>query len=179
LGVDLGIFIGIGISLFMVIAHTSVPHITILGKEVSGSWVDASKDSTVALDPATLVVRIEEALYFANIEQIKDMFKRIEVFGNYRAHPTAKVKTSSLENIIVHCKNITEMDASAIQTMGEMTVDYHNRDIFVCFVKPRPEIRDMFLRAGIVGALGGDRIFKTVDEAVTYATARKKDKTQK
>ena len=47
------------------------------------------------------MVRIEEGLYFANIEQIKDMFKRIEIFGSHNAHPTASMKSAgSLENII-------------------------------------------------------------------------------
>jgi len=122
------------------------------------------------------VVRIEEALYFANIEQIKDLFKRIELFGSHRAHPTARTKTSgSLENIIVHCKNITEMDASAIETLYEMVSDYQKRDVFICFVKLRPEIRDMFLRAGILGALGGDRVFNSIDDAIKYLTTKAKE----
>jgi len=51
LGVDTGIFIGVGISLLLVVAHTTVPHITILGKNSEGKWVDASSDLTAELDP--------------------------------------------------------------------------------------------------------------------------------
>lgn len=60
--------------------HTSVPHITVLGKSgFQGEWIDVMQDSDAHIEPGVLVVRIEEALYFANIEQIKDMFTRVEV----------------------------------------------------------------------------------------------------
>lgn len=127
-----------------------------------------------------LVVRIEEGLYFANIEQIKDMFKRVEIFGSHLAHPTADVKKGdTLHSIVVHSKNITTMDASAVQTVYEMVKDYQKRDIFVCFVKLRSKLTDQFLRAGIIGNLGGDRVFPHVDDAVNYiVTMRNKKKNE-
>jgi len=102
--------------------------------------------------------------------------------------------------VLVHCKNITEMDASAIATLYEMVADYQKRDIFICFVKVKPQIRDQysplfsespsspshlpyalnrygirFLLAGIIGALGGDRVFNSIDEAISYVKGRNLD----
>eukprot|EP01128_Nolandella_sp_AFSM9_P000989 TRINITY_DN1110_c0_g1_i1.p1 TRINITY_DN1110_c0_g1~~TRINITY_DN1110_c0_g1_i1.p1 ORF type:complete len:753 (-),score=141.73 TRINITY_DN1110_c0_g1_i1:197-2347(-) len=169
-GVDIGIFIGIGVSLLMVVNHTSVPHISVLGKSQyhNSAWVDVMQETDAVLDPGVLVVRIEESLYFANIEQIKDMFTRIEIFGSYLAHPTAMKVEEPLRAIVVHAKSITEMDASAIQTIYEMMLDYQKRGIFLCFVKLRSSLKKSFLLSGIIGGLGGDRIFVSTDEAMKY-----------
>lgn len=56
LGVDTGIFVGVGISLLMVVAKTTVPRISILGMDKDGKWVDASKDKTASLSQVLLLV---------------------------------------------------------------------------------------------------------------------------
>ena len=58
-----------------------------------------------------MVIRVEEALYFSNIEIIKDMFKRIQTYGSEKAHPTDKQEEEPIRNIIIHASNITDMDA--------------------------------------------------------------------
>jgi MFS superfamily sulfate permease-like transporter len=169
-GVDTGIFIGVGISLFMVVAHTTVPHLTVLGKNIEGHWTDASKDSSLEIDPSILVVRIEEALYFANIAMIKEMFRKIEVFGHMHAHPSSLAKSEGLgfQNIVVHCKNVTEIDASASAVVYEMVRDFENRGIFVCFVKIRPELFEVFGRAKIISGQDDLRVFNAIDDALLY-----------
>lgn len=57
------------------------------------------------------MLKIEESLYFANVEQIKDMLKRIQEFGSHLAHPTDKKENVPLQAIVLHCKNIAAMDA--------------------------------------------------------------------
>eukprot|EP01125_Pyxidicula_operculata_P012514 TRINITY_DN4109_c0_g1_i2.p2 TRINITY_DN4109_c0_g1~~TRINITY_DN4109_c0_g1_i2.p2 ORF type:complete len:245 (-),score=38.52 TRINITY_DN4109_c0_g1_i2:705-1439(-) len=168
LGVDLGIFISIGISILMVVRHTSLPHIAILGKNESNKWVDVSSDHHAKITPGILIVRVDEALYFANMEQIKDMFKRIEQFGSHLAHPTDDNLQVPLKAIIIHAGNISKMDASAMEILSEMMAEYQKNGIFVCFVKLRPKLKISFLQSGIIGALGGDRIFSTTEEALTY-----------
>jgi len=169
LGVDLGIFIGAGISLLLVVKHTTLPHIAILGKDANNNYVDVHQDRGAKVIPGIVVLRIEESLYFANIEQIKEMLKRIQDFGSHLAHPTDKKEIEQpLRAIVLHCKNIASMDASAIQVLGEMVEDYQKQDIFVCFVKLRSDLKQKFVVSGIIGSLGGDRLFGSTTEAVSY-----------
>eukprot|EP01126_Amoeba_proteus_P009120 TRINITY_DN13463_c0_g1_i9.p1 TRINITY_DN13463_c0_g1~~TRINITY_DN13463_c0_g1_i9.p1 ORF type:complete len:492 (-),score=85.06 TRINITY_DN13463_c0_g1_i9:599-2074(-) len=52
LGVDLGIFVGIGISLLMVVRQTTLPHISILGKdEEEDNWVDVYQNKGARIIP--------------------------------------------------------------------------------------------------------------------------------
>eukprot|EP01127_Copromyxa_protea_P000649 TRINITY_DN10553_c0_g1_i1.p1 TRINITY_DN10553_c0_g1~~TRINITY_DN10553_c0_g1_i1.p1 ORF type:complete len:780 (-),score=104.60 TRINITY_DN10553_c0_g1_i1:118-2457(-) len=170
LGVDIGIFISIGISLLMIVKHTTVPHIAILGKDYDGRWVDVYEDKEAKIIPGILVVRIEEGLYYGNIGQLKEMFKRIEKFGSHYAHPTDEASTSnSLKAIIIHTKNVVGLDATAVQILSEMMEEYHEKNIFVGFVKLRPKHKDKFLLSGIISSLGGDRLFTSTDDAVDYA----------
>eukprot|EP01125_Pyxidicula_operculata_P014858 TRINITY_DN5002_c0_g1_i1.p1 TRINITY_DN5002_c0_g1~~TRINITY_DN5002_c0_g1_i1.p1 ORF type:complete len:660 (-),score=142.63 TRINITY_DN5002_c0_g1_i1:206-2185(-) len=174
LGVDLGIFIGIGVSLFMVVRHSSTPHISIMGKSADGSWSDVTTDSNSKLIPGTLVVSIDESLYFANIDQVKDMFKRIQFYGSHLVHPGEKrTDVEPLQNIIIRANGITDIDASAIQTLWQMLEEYEKDHIFVSFVGLRPTIKVKFVHAGLIGALGGDRLFDTIEDALQYT---RKDK---
>lgn len=120
------------------------------------------------------MIRIEESLYFANISQIKEMFKRIELFGHHHAHPTSRRRTvssttqtapsastpdspsiaparlsesSDLKNIIIHCKYLGELDASAASSLHEMVREYDSRGIFLCFAKLKPTLFDQIRNA--------------------------------
>jgi len=168
LGVDLGILISIAISIFIVLKHTTLPHIAVLGQNLEGQYVDMYLDRNATITPGVVIVRIDEALYFANMEQIKEMFKRIETFGSHFAHPTDKKEEEPLRAIIVHSKNITEMDASAMRILWEMMEEYQKRDIFVCFVKLPSQLKRPFIQSGIIGAFGGNRVFKSVETALNY-----------
>jgi len=77
LGLDLGIFIALGVSVFLVIRHSSLPHIAVLGRmPKSKSYRDIAQFPEARIIPGIIIVRIEESLYFANIEMIKQMLAR-------------------------------------------------------------------------------------------------------
>ncbi|KAL6063515.1 putative sulfate transporter [Balamuthia mandrillaris] len=170
LGVELGIVVSLGISVFLIIRHTSLPHIAILGLEPkSNKFKDISRWSDARTIPGIVVIRIEEALYFANIGQIKEMFSRIERMGSHTAHPSEKKTLPPLRGIVIDCRNIPEIDASAVQILFEMVEDYKLRRIRVCFVKLRGQLKMSFLRAGILGSTNvTDTVFASNKEAVDF-----------
>lgn len=168
LGLELGIFISLGISIFFIIKHTTYPHITILGNvPETDKYKDVTQHETTIF-PDILIVRIEDPLYFANVEQVKTLFMRIERLGDIKAHPGEQKEVTPLHAIIVHAANIPSMDASAIQVLHEMMNDYKERNIFVCWVKLRDHLKRPFLLSGIISALDGDRLFASTHEAVKY-----------
>lgn len=143
---------------------------------------DLNLKDRIKLIPGVVIVRIEEPLYFANIAQIKRLFTRIETLGDPRERAAPSRRRRSLERsssdssasvptfaIVIHCRNITSMDASSIQALKEMVSTYKTRRIHVCFVKLRPQLRERFLRADIVPANREDTmLFKSTHEAVQY-----------
>jgi len=119
--------------------------------------------------PGIIIIKVEEPLYFANIEQIKEMFRRIEHLGSHLAHPSEKRSSSApdVRALIVHAKNMQEVDPSAIQVFYEMLEDYHKRNITVCFVKLKSHLVKPFKNAKLI-THENERFFyfQTVQEAV-------------
>jgi len=177
LGPELGIFISIGISIFFIIQHTSLPHITVLGRDPdSGKYKDDKLNPNIEYIDGLLIVRIEEPLYFANIEMIKGMLGKLERYGSHIAHPTDNKSVSPLWAIVIHARNISDMDSSATQVMAEMMQDYTSRRIFVCFVKLHNNLKKTFLLTGILDS--GGRSFDSIEAAVKYLREYKQKQEQ-
>jgi high affinity sulfate transporter 1 len=171
LGVELGLLIGLGISVFFIIQHTTFPHIVLLGRTPSGKYKDISQYADALTVPGVIIVRIDEALYFANIGPIKEMLSRIERLGSHKAHPTDLSSLPPLSAIIIDARNIFELDPSAIQILRDMVEDYKQRGIKVCFVKLRWNLKQSFLSANILHPLDGGLVFSRISDAVNWVEA--------
>jgi MFS superfamily sulfate permease-like transporter len=66
-------------------------------------------------------------------------------------------------------ENMPRIDASAIQIMLEIVVEYQHRGIDVCFVKLRNSNKELFLRSGLLGdILESEFFFRKIADAVEY-----------
>ncbi|CAO3648635.1 unnamed protein product [Mucor fragilis] len=91
ISLEFGTLLAVTLSLLVTIRETSYPRISIMGR-VKGS---VNKFKPVQDDPSeiehlqdVLIVRIEEALFFANTGQLKDRLRRLEMFGDMSIHPS-------------------------------------------------------------------------------------------
>jgi MFS superfamily sulfate permease-like transporter len=172
-GTDLGLFVGIGISLLLVVEHTAVPHIAVMGKGPDGKFRDVTLIEDAVVIPGTVIIRVEEGLFFANIEQLKMMFKRLEYFGSIHAHPADEKSQTMFQSMVVHVKNVTGLDASALQSLLEIVLEYRERKIFVCFVKLSENYQDMFQKMGLGSNEGEDKyLFQSIQEAIDFIERR-------
>ena len=88
---ELGMALGIGLSVMVLIRHSTQPRIQILGK-VPGS---ATRFENAELQPenvelieGALIVKIPEPLTFANTGDLKNRLRRLELYGSSRTHPS-------------------------------------------------------------------------------------------
>lgn len=170
LGIELGLVISLGISVLFIIKHTTYPQITLLGRvKDTIQYRDITQYDTETF-PGILIAKIEDPLYFANIGQIKSLFGRIERLGDPKAHPAETGSgITPLKALIIHSANIPSMDSSSVQILGEMVQDYRKRDVCVCWVKLKDELKVSFKRAGIISSMDDENLFSTTHEAVVYA----------
>jgi MFS superfamily sulfate permease-like transporter len=122
-----------------------------------GEAVDWFTLSGAEADQGILMIRIEEPLYFTNIKQLQHLFQKIEIKS-----------ASPVHAIIIDASGIPNIDASALQILGEMVEQWERRNITVCFVKLRPTFRHLMVRSGLIGIIGEDRIFTKKHEAVDF-----------
>ncbi|GLB11945.1 hypothetical protein AtubIFM57258_009221 [Aspergillus tubingensis] len=173
---ELGIALGIGLSILILIRHSTQPRIQILGKiaGTSDQYDNAEMHSeNVELIDGALVVKIPEPLTFANTGDLKNRLRRLEFYGSNRAHPSLPRlrPPESNKNVIFDVHGVTSIDGSGTQVLSEIVNDYINLgvSVYFCRLSNRSVFR-MFERSGIVDRCGGMSHFVPgVDEALRLA----------
>ncbi|KNC96600.1 sulfate permease [Spizellomyces punctatus DAOM BR117] len=96
LSIESGTLLSVGISLLLVIKHTTKTRLAILGHilvvdprtgNVKTKYRSIHDSDKVQRIEDALVVRVEEGLFFGNSGQLKDRLKRIEMYGDLGVHP--------------------------------------------------------------------------------------------
>ncbi|KAK4511148.1 uncharacterized protein ATC70_012360 [Mucor velutinosus] len=169
ISLEFGTLLAVTLSLLVTIRETSYPRISIMGR-VKGS---VNKFKPVQDDPSeiehlqdVLIVRIEEALFFANTGQLKDRLRRLEMFGDMSIHPSESPRRDESLYTIFDVGAMPTIDASAIQILYEVVEAYKSRSVQVYFVRLREQPLGMFKKSGLLYLVGENHLFKKVSEAI-------------
>lgn len=174
---NLGIAIGIGLSLLQVIRHATRPRIQILGR-IPGTDRFANAEAHpehLEFIEGCLIVKIPEPLTFANTGDLKNRLRRLELYGRGNVHPALPRLRSqqSNSNVIFDVHGVTSLDGSGAQVLEEIVRSYRERHVRVFFSRapPKPNpVRTLMERSGIVELIGGDDHFvHDVHEALRMA----------
>ncbi|PWY80389.1 hypothetical protein BO94DRAFT_159304 [Aspergillus sclerotioniger CBS 115572] len=173
---ELGIALGIGLSILILIRHCTQPRIQILGKVAgtSNQYDNAELHAeNVELIEGALVVKIPEPLTFANTGDLKNRLRRLEFYGSNRTHPSLPRlrPPEHNKNVIFDVHGVTSIDGSGTQVLSEIVNEYIDLGVSVFFCRlPNRNVFRMFERSGIVDRCGGMSHFVTgVDEALRIA----------
>ncbi|KAJ3214202.1 Solute carrier 26 [Clydaea vesicula] len=194
----------VGISLLLVVKHTTKTRIDILGRiniydpvtKKPKQKFRSIKDKSVLKIPGVIIIRIEEGLYFGNSTMLKERLKRVEKFGALGVHPglafneeeninfqhrqqengesyfedsyVSFAREQELCFIIFEVHGMTEIDASATQTLLEIVESFCARNIAVCFVKLRDSCLQNFVCSGLYKVVGEERFFSKIKYALSY-----------
>lgn len=126
---ELGIALGIGLSILILIRHSTQPRIQILGK-VAGTHdrFDNAElhPEKVELVEGALIVKIPEPLTFANTGDLKNRLRRLEFYGSSHAHPSLPRMRSPEhnKNIIFDVHGVTSIDGSGTQVLFDIVKSY-------------------------------------------------------
>ncbi|CAO3697060.1 unnamed protein product [Rhizopus microsporus] len=166
---EFGTLLAVTLSLLLTIKETSYPRISIMGR-VKGSVNkfkpirDESDDIEHLQD--VLIVRIEEALFFANTGQLKDRLRRLEMFGDMSIHPSEDPRRRESLYTIFDVGSMPTIDASAIQILYEIVEAYKSRSVQVYFVRLREQPLRLFAKSGLLTLIGQGHLFNKVSEAI-------------
>lgn len=171
---NLGIAIGIGLSVLSVIKHSTRPRIQILGRIPGTNKFENAEDNPAKLEfiEGCLIVKIPEPLTFANTGDLKNRLRRLELYGATSAHPALpRVRAPELNrNIIFDIHGVTGLDGSGTQVLLELVQNYKERGVRVFFTRGPNKGSPIWLqfeRSGIIDGCGGESHFvDSVDEAL-------------
>ncbi|KAH6889326.1 sulfate transporter family-domain-containing protein [Thelonectria olida] len=171
----LGMALGIGLSILLVIKHSTRPRIQILGRIPGTNRFENAESDNSSLEfvEGCLIVKIPEPLTFANTGELKSRLRRLELYGTSKAHPALpRLRPhDSNRNVIFDIHGVISMDGSGTQVLEEIVRNYHDRGVRVFFSRG-PTKRDhpvwrLMVRSGIVELAGGPSHFvNDVEEAL-------------
>ncbi|KAG5948545.1 hypothetical protein E4U60_001458 [Claviceps pazoutovae] len=173
----LGMALGVGISILLVIKHSTRPRIQILGRIPGTNRFDNAESGNRSLEfiEGCLIVKIPEPLTFANTGELKVRLRRLELYGTSAAHPALPRLRSqeSNRNVIFDIHGVASMDGSGTQVLEEIVRNYRERGVRIFFSRG-PSRRDhpvweLMERSGIVALCGGKSHFvMDVEEALRW-----------
>lgn len=163
---NLGIAVGIGLSLLQVIRHATRPRIQILGRIPGTQRFENAETDPERLEfiEGCLIVKIPEPLTFANTGELKTRLRRLEMYGTGRAHPALPRlrHEDSNKNVVFDIHGVTSCDGSGAMVLEEIVRTYRERGVRVFFSRcPSRESKvwAMMQMSGIVGLVGGESHF--------------------
>jgi MFS superfamily sulfate permease-like transporter len=146
-----GLIIGILVSLVLLLARTSRPHVTRL-RRLPGdgdTWVDARGHPELRDPEGVIVVRIEASLFFANSDYVRE---------SIRAMPN-----SSTTLIVVDGRTSPSIDVSAVDMLVQLRAELRRKGVELALAQEVGQVRDVLRHAS---ESGEPAIFPTVDDVI-------------
>jgi high affinity sulfate transporter 1 len=162
LGVLMGIFVAIVLSLGDFVRRAWRPHDAVLGREDAlKGYHDIDRHPSARLIPGLLLYRFDAPLFFANAGYFR---RRVRHLIADATHPVRWV--------VVAAEPITDVDTTAADTLHELLEELRQAHVTLAFAELKGPVKDRLQRYGLFDAVGADHFFPTVGTAVDgYITA--------
>jgi sulfate permease, SulP family len=150
-----GLFIGIGVSVLVLLYRSSRPHVARLVRRdlPEGVWVDHDRAPGVPLDTDVVVLRVESGLFFANADHVRDT-----VLG---------VVADDTVAVVLDAETIPAIDVTGAGMLVALRERLEARGIQLLVAKSIGQVRDVVATAEAGADVPGR--YDTVDEAVAAA----------
>jgi high affinity sulfate transporter 1 len=156
LGVLVGIFIAILLSLADFVRRAWRPHDAVLGREDElKGYHDIDRHPSARLIPGLLLYRFDAPLFFANAGYFRRRVRRLVVEAAQPVHW-----------VVVAAEPITDVDTTAADTLHQLLQELRQEGVTLAFAELKGPVKDRLLRYGLFDAVGPDRFFPTVGTAV-------------
>lgn len=153
-----GLLIGVVLSMLLLLARASRPHVAVLVRDADGTWVDDRRRELRGRPAGTgitgvLVVRVESGLFFANADHVRAAIRAL-----------AADRRPSL--VVLDARTVPFVDSAAAGMLGQLRRDLERSGATLVLAQDVGQVRDV-LRA-VAGAAGTPELerYPTVDLAI-------------
>ncbi|NJL55654.1 STAS domain-containing protein [bacterium] len=158
IGIGVGIGLGILTSIALHLYRTSRPHIAILGRIGNTNQYENINDYEEArLMPHTTIVRMDESLYFANMQHLEDHLR------------TFIAKYPNTNSLVLALSSANRIDASALQLLTDIVSEFDELGITIYFAEVKSHLRNRLNYYNFIEIIGADRFYETIHDAVRKA----------
>jgi len=160
LGVLMGIFLAVLLSLIIVIYESVRPQITVLWR-IPGTTIyrNMKQEQSGAFIPNVFICRIGSSMYFANASYIKDVLMQ---------HVADMEPVNEIEYIVLEMTPVISLDSTAVHVLHDIVEGFRARHIQVAFAMVGNRAERTMQKAGIRDFIGDRWFFQSVNDAVYY-----------
>jgi sulfate permease, SulP family len=145
-----GLFIGIGVSMVLLLYRASRPHVAVLGRLPDGggggAWADASTHPDSAAVDGVAVLRVESGLFFANADYVRSSITRAAAADGVHA-------------VVLDCETVPFVDVTAARMLDGLAVALRRQGVRLVIARGVGQVRDVL-------GTGAPEEFGSVREAV-------------
>jgi sulfate permease, SulP family len=148
-----GLFIGISVSLVLLLYRASRPRIAVLGRVPGGrQFADVARHPENAEVDGVKILRVESGLFFANADAV-------------RAQVLEHAREPGVHAIVLDAETMPYVDVTAVRMLRRLEQDLRSEGVRLLVAREVGQVRDVVRRTGG----GQDAVFASVEEAVTSA----------
>ena len=146
-----GLFIGITVSLLLLLYRSSRPHVAHLARGADGAWLDVERHPDLTQDDQVVVLRVEAGLYFANADHVRAAVR--------------SAASDATVGVVVDAQTAPYVDVTATEMLAQVARDLARNHVRLGVAHPIGQTRDVLRRAADQhGAT--ITVYPTIDEAV-------------
>ena len=150
-----GLFIGIAVSLVLLLYRTSRPYVAVLARTPSapgpGMWVDVARSPHGTPTPGVLVARVESGLFFANADHVRERLRALAAEHEARA-------------VVLDAETVPFVDVTAAAMLRQLNADLERDGIRLLVARDVGQVRDVLAHTS-----GPSPTYRTLDEGVAAA----------
>jgi SulP family sulfate permease len=151
--VEVGILLGVGLSLLLFLWRTSQPHIAVVGQLPGSEHFRNVERFAVVESPRVLSIRVDESLYFPNARYLEDRIAAL-----VSQHP-------EVEHLVLMCPAVNLIDASALESLEAISVRLKAGGIQLHLSEVKGPVMDRLRQSDFLEHFGG-KVFISQFEAL-------------
>ena len=150
-----GILTGVILSLVMLIARSSRTNIRRLHRDpTSGSYHDVSRHRGLEPISGIVIARVDGPLFFADADRFRERLHQLVL----------EEEAPSCVVVDVEAVHLTDTDGADM--LIQVEEELRSRGVTLALARVHPPVLALWERAGAIDAIGKDRVFDTVRDAV-------------
>lgn len=154
INVEVGIVIGIVMSIGLYLHRSSQPHIAVVGRVGNTEHYRNIERHSVSTVPHVLAIRVDENLYFANTNYLEDAIMHLIV------------DHADVEHVVLICSSISFIDSSALESLETLNYRLEQAGVQLNLAEVKGPVMDKLKKSEFIQRLGEDRIFLSTHQAM-------------
>lgn len=150
-GVELGIMVGVGLSLLLYLYRTSRPHYAVIGRLPNTEHFRNIERYDVEVDDRIALLRIDESLYFANSRYLEDV-----VMGLVINQP-------KLNHLVLTCQAVNLIDSSALDSLRTINRRLKDSGVQMHLAEVKGPVMDRLKKTDFLDEMTGVVYMSTYD----------------